>query len=108
MQRHAGTARARVLLVSLLTSKPQVTVDDIAGYERTYRGSAEEERDLKELFTRFGGDMNQCVHRPLALVCLHRLLTQRASPALSECLTGCAARARTLTRTAFWRRCARQ
>ena len=40
----------------------QVTVDDIAGYERTYRGSAEEERDLKELFTRFGGDMNQCVH----------------------------------------------
>ena len=36
-------------------------MDDIAGYERTYRGSAEEERDLKDYFARFGGDMNQCV-----------------------------------------------
>ena len=63
MQRHAGTERTwRNIRVGPLTSKPQVTVDDIAGYERTYRGSAEEERDLKELFTRFGGDMNQCVH----------------------------------------------
>jgi len=44
----------------------QVTEDDISGYERTYRGSAEEERDLKELFARFGGDMSQCVPKRTA------------------------------------------
>jgi hypothetical protein len=37
----------------------QLTVDDIERYEQTYRGSAEEERELKELYTRFSGDMKQ-------------------------------------------------
>jgi hypothetical protein len=36
-------------------------VDDIERYEQTYRGSAEEAHDLKELYTRFSGDMKQCV-----------------------------------------------
>lgn len=38
----------------------QLTVDDIEKYEQSYRGSAEEERDLKELYKRFDGDMKQC------------------------------------------------
>ena len=46
-------------------------MDDIAGYERTYRGSGEEARDLKELFTRFGGDMSQCVSLRGCSVHLH-------------------------------------
>jgi hypothetical protein len=37
----------------------QLTVDDIERYEQTYRGSAEEAHDLKELYTRFSGDMKQ-------------------------------------------------
>ena len=55
----------------LIQSLAQVTVDDIAGYERTYRGSGEEARDLKELFTRFGGDMSQCVSLRGCSVHLH-------------------------------------
>ncbi len=51
---------------------PQVTVDDIEAHERAYRGSEDEERDLKELYTRFGGDMDR--HVPV-LQCLEIRLT---------------------------------
>lgn len=72
-------AKARTAEVAqhgkLLTSNPQVTVDDIEGYERTYRGSAEEERDLKVYFARFVGDMSQCVPaKTPAHLCLCRRL----------------------------------
>jgi len=36
-------------------------VDDIEAHERRYRGSDEETRELKELYARFEGDMDQCV-----------------------------------------------
>lgn len=42
-----------------LTATRQVTVDDIEAHERAYRGSAEEERELKELYTRFAGNMDE-------------------------------------------------
>ena len=38
-----------------------MTPDDVERYEQKYRGSEEEAKDLKELYTRFGGDMKQCV-----------------------------------------------
>ena len=34
-------------------------MSDIEQVERSYRGSADEERELKELYTRFGGDMDR-------------------------------------------------
>ena len=36
-------------------------MDDIESHERLYRGSDEEARDLKGFYTRFQGDMEQCV-----------------------------------------------
>ena len=36
-------------------------MDDIEAHERLYRGSDEETRELKELYARFDGDMDQCV-----------------------------------------------
>lgn len=36
-------------------------MDDIEVHERLYRGSDEEARDLKGFYTRFHGDMEQCV-----------------------------------------------
>lgn len=105
MPRHAACPVREHSAGQLTRGSAQVTVDDIAGYERTYRGSAEEERDLKELFTRFGGDMSQCV-------CVAMGLFTRAPTAdarrCTGCLTGCAARARTWIRTASWTRCARR
>jgi hypothetical protein len=83
----------------------QLTVDDIERYEQTYRGSAEEERELKELYTRFSGNMKQCVAWARVLrfavgpPVLRRLL------ACTEYLSGCAARARSWTRTASWSCC---
>ena len=47
-------------------------MDDIQRYEQTYRGSAEEAQDLRELYSRFGGDMKQCVRRAVAPVCCER------------------------------------
>jgi len=44
--------------LSLPTRSLKVTIEDIAAHERAYRGSAEETRELKELYTRFGGNMD--------------------------------------------------
>ena len=48
---------------------PAFTEDDIDSYKATYRGSAEEERDLLELYQRFHGNMDKaqqcsCLGKP--------------------------------------------
>ena len=48
-----------------------VTADDVAAFEREYRGSAEEARELRELYVKHAGDMDRvfawlCCSRPEA------------------------------------------
>lgn len=40
----------------------QISPQDIAEFERSYKGSAEESEELKELYTKHRGNMKQCAN----------------------------------------------